>query len=56
MFSKKIHRIWLWALPLLWCYRGQQGHHSKAFRWFSYAFYPGHMLLLWLLTPLLFYA
>ena len=44
------------ALPLLWCYRGQQGHHSKAFRWFCYAFYPGHMLLLWLLTPLLFYA
>ena len=35
------------ALPLLWCYQGQQGHHSKAFRWFCYGFYPLHMLLLW---------
>lgn len=38
------------ALPIVWCYRGQQGHHSKAFRWLCYGFYPGHMILLWLLT------
>ena len=39
----------LLALIPLWLYKGRQGHHSKAFRWFCYAFYPAHLLVLGLL-------
>lgn len=39
----------LLALPLIWLYHGRQGHHSKAFRWFCYGFYPAHILILSLL-------
>lgn len=42
------------ALIPIWLYKGRQGHHSKAFRYFCYAFYPVHMLVLfligWLMT------
>ena len=41
------------ALIPIWLYNGRQGHHSKAFRWFCYGFYPAHMLLLWALRQLL---
>lgn len=40
------------ALPALipiWLYRGKQGHHSKPFQYFCYAFYPLHLLILGLL-------
>jgi len=43
----------LLALIPIWLYRGRQGHHSKAFRWLCYGFYPVHMLLLHLLRGLL---
>ena len=36
----------LLALIPIWLYRGRQGHHSKAFRFVCYAFYPVHMLIL----------
>ena len=36
----------LLALIPIWLYRGRQGHHSKAFRFACYAFYPVHMLIL----------
>lgn len=36
----------LLALIPLRLYRGRQGHHSRAFQYFCYAFYPAHMLLL----------
>lgn len=36
----------LLALIPIWLYRGKQGHHSKAFKYFCYAFYPAHMLVL----------
>ena len=36
----------LLALIPIWLYRGNQGHHSRAFRYFCYAFYPAHLLLL----------
>lgn len=38
------------ALIPIWLYRGKQGHHSKAFQYFCYAFYPVHALLLYLLA------
>lgn len=36
----------LLALVPIWLYRGCQGHHSKAFQYACYAFYPVHMLIL----------
>ena len=36
----------LLALLPIWLYRGRQGHHSKAFQYACYAFYPVHMLIL----------
>ena len=39
----------LLALIPIWLYRGRQGHHSKAFRYFCYGFYPAHLLILGLL-------
>ena len=36
----------LLALIPIWLYRGRQGHKSKAFQYFCYAFYPAHMLIL----------
>ena len=39
----------LLALIPIWLYRGKQGYHAKWFRWFCYAFYPVHLLILYLL-------
>ena len=39
----------LLALIPIWLYRGRQGHHSKAFQYICYAFYPVHMLVLYLI-------
>ncbi len=38
------------AMLPIWLYRGRQGHHSKAFQYFCYGFYPVHMLILGLLS------
>lgn len=38
----------LLALVPIWLYRGRQGCHTGGFRRFCYAFYPAHMLLLYL--------
>ena len=39
----------LLALIPIWLYRGGRGHHSRAFQYACYAFYPLHMLILGLL-------
>lgn len=39
----------LLALIPIWLYRGKQGHHSKPFQYFCYAFYPAHLLILGLI-------
>ena len=39
----------LFALIPIWLYRGRQGYHSKPFQYACYAFYPAHMLLLYLI-------
>ena len=39
----------LLALIPIWLYDGRQGCHSRGFRWFCYAFYSLHMLLLYFL-------
>ena len=36
----------LLALIPIWLYKGERGHQSRAFRWFCYAFYPVHLLVL----------
>ncbi len=38
------------ALLPIRLYRGRKGHSSRAFRYFCYAFYPVHMLVLYLLS------
>lgn len=38
----------LLALIPIWLYRGKQGYHAKWFQYSCYAFYPVHLLLLWL--------
>ncbi|MCI9670181.1 MAG: conjugal transfer protein TraX [Lawsonibacter sp.] len=42
----------LLALIPIWLYQGKQGFHSKAFQYFCYAFYPAHMLLLFVVREL----
>lgn len=42
----------LLALVFIWCYRGKQGHHSRAWQLFCYSFYPLHLLILGLLRLL----
>ncbi len=39
----------IFALIPIWLYNGQRGMQSKFMKWFNYAFYPAHMLILWLL-------
>ena len=42
----------LLALVPIWLYRGTRGHHSKAFQYFCYGFYPVHLLVLGLIRLL----
>ncbi len=39
----------LFALVPIWLYNGRQGYHAKPFRYFCYAFYPLHLLILYLI-------
>lgn len=39
----------LLSLIPIWLYQGRQGIHSKAFQYFCYAFYPAHMLALFII-------
>lgn len=39
----------LFAFLFIWAYNGKPGKKSKAFQYFCYAFYPAHMLILWLI-------
>ena len=41
------------SLAFIWLYRGRQGKKSKAFQYFCYAFYPAHMMILWLIATLM---
>lgn len=43
----------LLSLGFIWLYKGRQGKKSKAFQYFCYAFYPAHMLILWLIMNLM---
>jgi len=42
----------LLALIPIWLYKGRQGYHAKWFQWFCYAFYPAHMLVVYLVWQL----
>lgn len=40
----------IFSLIFIWLYKGRQGYHSKWFKYFCYAFYPGHIVVLLLLS------
>lgn len=40
----------LLALIPIWLYSGRQGYHAKWFKYFNYAFYPAHCLILALIA------
>ena len=42
----------LCALIPIWLYKGKQGHHSKAWKYIRYGFYPLHLLILGLIKIL----
>ena len=42
----------LLALIPIWLYQGEQGYHSKGFKYFCYSFYPVHLLVLGILMML----
>lgn len=42
----------LLALIPIWFYQGKQGFHCKGFQYFCYAFYPAHMLILFVVQEL----
>lgn len=44
--------IALLALIPIWLYKGRQGYSSKGFRYACYAFYPAHLLLLYIIWQL----
>lgn len=43
----------LLALIPIWLYRGRQGPHGKIVQRINYAFYPVHMLILWLVAVIM---
>jgi len=45
-FSQQYFAVF--ALIPIWLYNGKQGYHSKWFQYLCYAFYPVHMLILWM--------
>lgn len=40
----------LFALPIIWLYRGKKGYSAKWFQYFNYAFYPAHLFIIYLVT------
>ena len=45
-FDIPVQGLALLSLPLIWTYHGTLGYHSRWWKWFCYAFYPVHMLVL----------
>ena len=52
-FDILLQSLALPALIPIWLYRGRQGLHNKTVKIINYAFYPVHMLLLWLMAMML---
>ncbi len=44
-----LQSFYLLALPLIFRYNGQKGRSTKALQYGFYAFYPVHLLILWLI-------
>lgn len=46
----------VFALPFLWLYNGKRGPAGAASKWFFYAFYPAHILVLYVIGSMLGYS
>lgn len=53
-FEVVVEAFGIFALIPIWFYKGRQGHHSKAFKYFCYSFYPAHILILVLIKLVVF--
>ena len=53
LFGKEFHfpqqGFALLALIPIWLYKGKHGYHSKPLQYAFYAFYPAHLLILWMI-------
>ncbi|MBQ7308569.1 MAG: conjugal transfer protein TraX [Clostridia bacterium] len=53
LFDKEFHfpqqGFALLALIPIWLYKGKHGYHSKPLQYAFYAFYPAHLLILWMI-------
>ena len=52
-FDVKVQSFAVLALIPIWLYDGRQGMTGKGWKWFSYAFYPLHMLIIGLVARMI---
>ena len=52
-FDVKVQSFAVLALIPIWLYDGRQGLTGKGWKWFSYAFYPLHMLIIGLVARMI---
>lgn len=48
-FELEVEYFALLSLPFIWLYNGRRGAHGRALQYAAYAFYPAHLLILWII-------
>ncbi|MCQ2537551.1 MAG: conjugal transfer protein TraX [Lachnospiraceae bacterium] len=52
-FEVVVEAFGILALIPIWLYNGERGYKAKWFKYFNYAFYPAHIMILWILMVIL---